>query len=248
MINQHEINEFPNEVINEIKYYVYRLIDPRDGETFYIGKGKGNRVFQHMKCALVASEMDDVNEKIQTIREIIAAGLNVIHVIHRHGMDEKTAVEVEAALIDSYPGAKNIAGGSGSSEYGPMNALEIITKYAAKEAEFKHKVLMIIINKSIAKNSIYDATRFAWKINKKKAQKAEYILAVMQGLIVGVFKAYEWKEAVIKNFPEFHINSPGRYGFIGEEAEESIKKRYIRKRVPDKYRKKGAANPIKYNF
>ena len=248
MMNQYEINEFPKEVINEIKYYVYRLIDPRNGETFYIGKGKGNRVFQHMKCALDVSEIDEINDKIQTIREIIAAGLNVIHVIHRHEMDEKTALEVEAALIDAYPGATNILGGSRSSDYGPMNALEIITKYAAEEAEFKHKILMIIINKSIAKNSIYDATRFAWKIDKKKAESAEYVLAVMQGLIVGVFKAYEWKEAVIQNFPEFHQNVPGRYGFIGEEAEDSIKQMYIRKRVPDKYRKKGAANPIKYSF
>lgn len=247
-MNQYEINEFPKEVINEIKYYVYRLIDPRDGETFYIGKGKGNRVFQHMKCALDVSNIDEINEKIQTIRGIIAAGLNVIHVIHRHGMDEQTARDVEASLIDAYPGATNIASGLGSSDYGPMNALEIITKYAAEEAVFKHKILMIIISKSIAKNSIYDATRFAWKINKKKAERAKYVLAVMQGLIVGVFKVYEWKEAIIRNFPEFHLNRPGRYGFVGEEAEDNIKQMYIRKRVPDIYRKKGAANPIKYSF
>ena len=24
--------------------YIYRLIDPRNGETFYVGQGKGNRV------------------------------------------------------------------------------------------------------------------------------------------------------------------------------------------------------------
>ena len=39
-----EINEFPTEVISELKYYVYRLIDPRNGETFYVGKGKGNEL------------------------------------------------------------------------------------------------------------------------------------------------------------------------------------------------------------
>lgn len=26
-------------VIEHLKYYVYRLIDPRDGQTFYFGKG-----------------------------------------------------------------------------------------------------------------------------------------------------------------------------------------------------------------
>jgi len=32
---------------NQWKFYVYQLIDPRDGEVFYIGKGSGNRMFQH---------------------------------------------------------------------------------------------------------------------------------------------------------------------------------------------------------
>ncbi|WP_250481199.1 hypothetical protein [Caballeronia sp. GAOx1] len=29
---------------------MYRLIDPRNGETFYVGKGKENRVFQHIRA------------------------------------------------------------------------------------------------------------------------------------------------------------------------------------------------------
>jgi hypothetical protein len=28
--------------------YVYRLLDPRTGKTFYIGKGVNNRVFDHI--------------------------------------------------------------------------------------------------------------------------------------------------------------------------------------------------------
>ena len=51
MSNPNEIASFPQEVIEEIGYYVYRLLDPRNGETFYVGKGKGNRVFDHAKIA-----------------------------------------------------------------------------------------------------------------------------------------------------------------------------------------------------
>ena len=41
-----QMDKFAPEVIERLKWYVYRLVDPRSGETFYVGKGKGNRVFQ----------------------------------------------------------------------------------------------------------------------------------------------------------------------------------------------------------
>lgn len=245
---QKEITEFPSEVIEELKYYVYRLIDPRNGETFYVGKGKGNRVFQHMKGALAADDSDEISDKLQTIREIISAGLDVIHVIHRHGMDDQMAFEVEASLIDAYPGVTNIMGGSGSNDFGPMNALEIIDRYAAEEVSFQHKCLMITINRSASEREVYSATRYAWKISRKKVEEVEYVLAVIQGMIVGVFKPIRWMDATAENFPEFQLDRPGRIGFIGENAEESVRQLYLRKRVPDSYRKRGAANPIKYSF
>lgn len=247
-MTQYDISEFPVEVIKELKSYVYRLIDPRNGETFYVGKGQGNRVFQHLKGALSSEESDDISDKIKTIREINAAGLNVIHVIHRHGMDETLASEVEAALIDAYPGTTNVLGGSGSNEYGPMNAIEIVNKYAAEEIKFEHNVVMITINRSITDKSIYDATRFAWRIDKSKAEKADFVLSVEKGIVVGVFKAYEWKLARKNHFPEFDSHTNSRYGFIGEEADPEIQKKYMRKRIPSEFRKKGAANPIKYNY
>jgi hypothetical protein len=41
---------------------------------------------------------------------------------------------------------------------------------------------------------------------------------------------------------------PGRFGFVGREADASIKSLYVDKRVPEEFRKKGAANPIKYTW
>jgi len=247
-MNQYDVSEFPHEVAKELKYYVYRLIDPRNGETFYVGKGVGNRVFQHMKCSLATDAEDEISDKYQTIRRIVAAGLNVMHVIHRHGMEETTAFEVEGALIDAFPGATNIVGGHGSNDYGPMNAIEIINRYAAEEAIFEHNVLMITINRSISDMSIYDATRFAWRLDKSKAEKADYILSVEKGIVVGVYKAFEWKRARKQYFPEFSVHTNSRYGFIGVEAESEIQNLYMRKRIPGEFRKKGASNPIKYNF
>ena len=93
------IARFSNEVFEELNNYVYRLIDPRNGETFYVGRGIKNRVFDHIN-EKVSTEGDTLSDKISTIREIKNAGLEVLHIIHRHGMNELVAKEVEAALID----------------------------------------------------------------------------------------------------------------------------------------------------
>lgn len=243
-----KLTEFPQEVIEELKYYVYRLIDPRNGETFYVGKGVGNRVFSHMNSAREDAGLDELSDKLQTIRAIHLAGLDVIHVIHRHGMDEATSLAVEAALIDAYPNATNIMGGTYSNDVGPMHAIEIIDKYKSEEIDFKHKVIMINVNKSKIDRKLYDAIRHSWKLNVNKAQMAEYALAVSNGIVVGVFKPTEWLATTLTNFPNLSEDIPNRFGFIGEEASEEIKNLYMRRRVPNSYRKKGASNPIRYNY
>jgi hypothetical protein len=162
-------------------------------------------------------------------------------------MDDETAFEVEAALIDAYPGLTNDVGGMRSNDYGVMHAKEIVQRYCAEPAVFTHRALLISVNKSAAERSLYEATRYAWKISKSKARQAEVILATLQGLIVGAFIADEWLEATAANFPE-RKDAPGRLGFLGREANEEIKKLYVGKRVPDEYRRPGAANPIKYTW
>ncbi|MBP6740845.1 MAG: hypothetical protein KA146_12685 [Leptospiraceae bacterium] len=247
-MNSTNAQEFPKEVIAKLQYYVYRLIDPRNGETFYVGKGNGNRVFSHIKDESTSSEsFDELTDKLKKIREIKNAGLEVNHIIHRHGMDEDTAIEVEAALIDAYPGVTNIIGGYGNNDMGSMHYTEIIRKYKSEEAKIKHKAILININRTSTDRDIYNATRYAWKIDKKKAEKAELILSTFQGIIIGVFTPTKWLEATPENFPDFP-DMLGRFGFIGKDADESVKKQYLMKRVPDSYRKKGAANPIKYTY
>lgn len=236
--------EFPSEIAKKLGYYVYRLIDPRNGETFYVGKGKGNRVFSH---AAGESEDNNLSEKMSRIREIKISGFEVAHVIHRHGMDEATSFEVEASLIDAYPGLTNIMDGHGNSDYGVMHANEIIKRYTAETANFTHKALLISVNRSALETSLYEATRYAWRLNVQKAKQAEVILPTVQGLIVGAFVAEQWLPATTENFPG-KDRVEGRCGFIGRDAPIEISKLYIDKKVPDDFRKKGASNPIKYTW
>lgn len=240
------MKEFSLEVISEIGFYVYRLIDPRNGSTFYVGKGKGNRVFAHMSGALAfEDDEDDISEKIGTIREIHKSGLEVIHVIHRHGLDSDTAFEVEAALIDAFPGLSNEVGGHGNRERGAMNALQIQNIYKAEVInEIAEKCLIIKIKQATIDfcggdlaGAIYSATRKSWKLSMAKAQIADYVLSVMNGIVQEIYCDLEW---------EIDEERAPRLMFEGKIAPNNIREKYLNKRIPPEFRKKGMASPCLY--
>lgn len=237
-------DKFTPEVIENLKHYVYRLIDPRNGETFYVGRGVGNRVYQHASDEL-GSDADELSDKLQRIRQIRLAGFVVAHVIHRHGMAANVAAEVEAALIDAYPGLTNIMNGDASGDRGVMHAEEIIQKYHAQPADFKHRILLISVNRSSLEQPLYEATRFAWRLGNK-ARQAEYVLACVQGIIRGAFVPEKWMAATTANFPG-RVDEPTRLGFEGRQAPSDIQNEYVGKRVPDNYRF-GTANPVRYTW
>lgn len=260
------VNEFKHEVIEKLDWYVYRLVDPRNGETFYIGKGSGNRVFQHLKQENSLNNFDldndsseaNVDLKYTKIREIKNSGVEVCCVIHRHGLDEKSALLVEAALIDAYPELTNKQNGHGSNDYGIMTLKQIVDKYSLKELSqddlANYKIMMIKINRSFQDDvDIYSATRFAWVINQERANKAEYVFSVNKGIVVGIFKVEpnSWKQANRENFPELpRVENLNRYAFSGEQLNSSSKEYelFYNKRIPSKYRKLGSSNPILYNY
>ena len=240
-------DSFPEEVIRQLNWYVYRLIDPRNGETFYVGKGQANRIFEHVKGA-ISSEFGEVSDpKITRIREIQRAGLNVSHVIHRHGLTTSSAAyQVEAAPIDAYPGLTNKVAGKGSRDFGCRHADEIIAEFEAEEFVVGERLMCICINNGFYVHSPYDAVRTAWRVNVDRAHRYNLVLAHVRGLVVGAFRPTQpWIPATKENFPGLLGDDlPGKRGFVGEDAEEEIWTYYVGKRVPAA--KKGAANPVRF--
>lgn len=114
-------------------------------------------------------------------------------------------------------------------------------------ARFEHKALLINVNRTAREAPLYEATRYAWKISKAKAEQAEVVLAVERGLIIGAFIATEWLDATAENFPG-RESVAGRFGFVGSEAPREIAQLYVGKRVPHSLRPRGAANPILYTW
>ena len=57
-----ERDHFSPGIAEFLGWYVYPLIDPRNGETFYVGKGLGDRLFQHVGEALIEQDDEDATE------------------------------------------------------------------------------------------------------------------------------------------------------------------------------------------
>ncbi len=243
-------DRFPPGVADQLKWYVYRLIDPRNGETFYVGKGQGDRIFEHAKAALSATKGEDAAAlKFQRIKDISAAGLDVAHLIHRHNIEnEDVAFQIEAALIDAYSSLTNKVSGHGAGDYGCRHVEQIVSEYAAKPFAATEPLILISIAKSYDEEGkdIYDAVRGVWRIDVKKAKNFRLVLAHRRGLVLGAFRPREWLPATKANFPWLDGDIPGRSGFVGKPAEQAAASLYIRRRVPDVYRAKGAANPVRF--
>lgn len=88
-------------VAEKLGYYVYALIDPRDDRIFYVGKGKGDRVYQHARHAQKVGSESRAELKLGRIQEIHAEALDVRVELIRRGLSEETAFELEAALMDT---------------------------------------------------------------------------------------------------------------------------------------------------
>ena len=141
---------FDEKTQQELKYYVYMLLDPQGDKPFYVGKGKNNRVFNHMALAL--TDTDTSTLKYDTIREIEQRGQTIKHIIVRHGLTEKEAFIIEASLIDTLIycklGLSNEQGGHNSIEKGLMTSEEISRLYNAQPLEkIENNCVLININK-----------------------------------------------------------------------------------------------------
>lgn len=237
---------FSDEVCEKLGNYVYRLIDPRNGETFYVGKGKGNRVFQHAIGALKVDDLeeDEISVKNKRILDIKNEGLEVLHVIHRHEIPDNAIFHVEASLIDAYPGLSNEQSGHGSGSVGPMHVQQIIEKYSLPSINWEPTEKLVIINVNNIQDrssvsEIYKQVKGNWRISINRAKKADYVIAALRGVAIGIFTVDNWK---------ISTEHEGRFCFEGVSAPDEVWDKFIGKRGKriTNENMKHIQNPIRY--
>lgn len=229
---------FSNAICSQLGHYVYFLRDPRDRGIFYVGKGLGNRVFAHVTDAL--NKQGNPSDKIEQIQAIYDAGKSVEHFILRHGLDEHSAFELEAAMID-FIGLQNLTnqqGGHHSNDFGLMSVEAIQAMYETERFDeaTAEPLLLININKEFRRNmnseQIYEATRASWKLGNNR-HKAQYAVATYCGLTREVYTIHRW----------YPVGN--RWAFEGKAADANTQQKYRHKSIAHLFGQ-GAANPVRY--
>jgi uncharacterized protein len=231
------IKEFTNAVCERIGYYVYILKDSRNDSIFYVGKGKGNRLFQHVQCAL---ENATDRDKYNLIREIHKEGKEVEHFILRHGLEEKLSYEIESTIIDLL-GIENLTNsvkGHDTWERGLKTVDEVFQHYDAKAVIFDEPCIIININRlytrGISAQKLYDSTRASWIVGTKR-ERVKYAIASYRGLVREIYEIKKWQP------------NGDRWEFVGHVAEDIIRDKYLNQSL-ENYIIKGGQNPIRYTF
>jgi len=120
----------------------------------------------------------------------------------------------------------------------PMNSTQL------SDDEIIEKVIIIKIRQSTIdereNGNLYEATRKHWRVSLSgKAGSADYAMAVVGGIIKEVYLVKNWEKSDLVD---------GRYMFNGEIAPQTLRNKYIGKRIPSKFTRKGVASPILYTF
>ena len=205
---------FKTSVIEALQYYVYCLVDPRTNRIFYIGKGSGNRIFNHANDAL----NDNLSSlKLNIIREIRSSGQKVSYYIIRHGLNKDEALLVESVLIDMLTYEKfntesilaNIQSGHHQWDEGIKSIEEINAIYNCDKIDVNNgdTLLLVSLNRSFnqakadgvyRRVDIYEATRKYWdNISPKRAPNIKYVLGVYKGVVRSVIEVRSWKWTLI---------------------------------------------------
>lgn len=234
------MEKFNTMVINRLRAYVYVLVDPRPQGSFremifYVGKGNGNRCFNHAKdlCERGEAPLDEKEHKLNTIRSILNAGDKVGVYIVAHGLLDNEALALEAALIPLVGETNKVLGHGGSDLWLSKNEIDQRYDRPIQRRDidlFTGNVLFVSLNKQDigelsrpdAEPDMAYASLGSWNISERHSRTVDCLIGVKNGLIVSIFRIDKAENGQAK-FDRFHPTKPrahGRSRFEGRRASD----------------------------
>ncbi len=235
--------QFAPAIAAKLRCYVYLLVDPRTGRPFFVGKGRGDRCFDHVAAA--RSEGGDREESgayplLDRIREAESDGREVRIDILRHGLSTKEAQLVEAAVADALGIEVTSKLSSQRRGAGDMDVA------LAKRAKFKrsHQVVLLRVGGAGADPS-YDIARHSWRIGRRwidpsAPRSPRWAVLVVGELVAAVFRIDHWEQTGSSGDGRGEL----RYSFVGLRDEE-LEGRYLGRSVAA-HRSAGPQSPVTY--
>lgn len=242
---------FNTMVISKLQAYVYALADPREtgplkDRLFYIGKGKGNRCFNHAQAekGLGEKPLQEGEHKLNKIRDIHRSGKDVEVLIVSHGMDDDQAHALEAVLIPLL-GVTNKVAGHGDLQFWLTESQ--INEAFDRPIErrdidlFRGNILFVSLNKQDTSELLREeqqenlsrATLGDWNVNFTNSKRVDCVVGVKNSLIVSIFELEKLNDGTTR-FERFRAQKKGAHGrtrFYGAQRtdlEESLRGRSVK--------------------
>jgi uncharacterized protein len=238
-------------VAEKLGYYVYALRDPRNGELFYVGKGKGQRAYQHARRGATARRGAEEGLKLARIRAICERGLYPEVEIIRHELSEDEAFTVEAGVLDALKltGLElttEIAGHGAGRGWEPF--ADLVVRYRAKPVKIlpEHPVVLIRLNREQwqdDKRPLYERTRKWWRMGDRRL-RANWAFSVYDGIVRAVYRIEGWEQPTQRDL-KGNPQRRGRWAFRGTQDAE-LEKRYFSADVRAELGARGSQYPIRY--
>jgi hypothetical protein len=237
------VTRFPPGVRSKLGAYVYLLVDPRTGRSFFVGRGTGDRCHRHVETARATPEGTARSGKftaLDRIREAEVDGRPVRVDILRYGLTPAEARLVEASVCDALGLGQETRLGSRRRP-----AVELGAELA-RRARFKrsHPVVLLRVGAHGA-DTTYERARHGWRIGQRwvdatSPRSPRWAVVVAGDLVDAVYRIDSWEPSPATDARP----GAGRWSFTGAPDDE-LGARYVGRSVAG-YLGGGTPAPVTY--